>query len=96
MKITTVSQPETQLGNEFDGLLADSSPFSFYYLSVVITALLTRFGSAVLAVILGGLCGHFLWVVPRFSMDFLGTNQIAQIVVFIVVFLVYTALNRVL
>ncbi len=68
-----------------DGLLADASPFSFYYLSVVLTALLARIGSAISAVILGALCGHFLWVVPRFSMEFVNTSQIAQLLVFIVV-----------
>ena len=68
-----------------DGLLADQAPFSFYYLSVVLTALLARFGSAISAVILGGLCGHFLWVVPRFSMDFLNKSQIAQLVIYILV-----------
>ena len=68
-----------------DGLLADASPFSFYYLSVVLTALMARISSAITAVILGGLCGHFLWVIPRFSMAFLNTSQVAQLVVFIVV-----------
>ena len=68
-----------------DGLLTDAAPFSFYYLSVVLTALLARIGSAISAVILGALCGHFLWVVPRFSMEFLNTSQIAQLLVFIVV-----------
>ena len=68
-----------------DGLLADASPFSFYYLSVVLTALLARIGSAISAVILGALCGHFLWVVPRFSMEFVNTSQIAQLLVFLVV-----------
>lgn len=68
-----------------DGLLADSSPYSFYYLSVVLTALLARFGSAISAVILGGLCGHFLWVVPRFSMEFLNKSQVAQLVIYILV-----------
>ena len=68
-----------------DGLLADASPFSFYYLSVVLTALLVRIGSAISAVILGALCGHFLWVVPRYSLEFVNTSQIAQLVVFIVI-----------
>ena len=68
-----------------DGLLADSSPFSFYYLSVVLTALVARIGSSVVAVLLGGMCAHFLWVVPRFSWQFLNTAQIAQFVVFILV-----------
>ena len=68
-----------------DGFLTDSAPFSFYYLSVVLTALLSRIGSAILAVILGALCGHFLWVIPRFSMEFVNTSQVAQLVVFMVV-----------
>ena len=68
-----------------DGLLADTSPFSFYYLSVVLTALAAPMGSSILAVILGGLCGHFIWVNPRLSMAFLNTSQVAQLVVFIVV-----------
>ena len=68
-----------------DGLLADAAPFSFYYLSVVLTALLAPMGSSILAVILGGLCGHFIWVVPRFSMVFMNTSQVAQLVVFGVV-----------
>ena len=68
-----------------DGLLADSSPFSFYFLSVVLSALLAPMGSSILAVILGGLCGHFIWVVPRLSMVFLNTSQVAQLVVFAVV-----------
>ena len=68
-----------------DGLLADSSPFSFYFLSVVLTALLAPMGSSILAVILGGLCGHFIWVVPRLSMVFMNTSQVAQLVVFGVV-----------
>lgn len=68
-----------------DGLLADASPFSFYYLSVVLTALLARIGSAISAVILGALCGHFLWVAPRLSLEFLNTSQIGQFWVFIAV-----------
>ena len=68
-----------------DGLLADTSPFSFYFLSVVLTALVAPMGSSILAVILGGLCGHFIWVVPRLSMVFLNTSQVAQLVVFAVI-----------
>ena len=68
-----------------DGLLADASPYSFYYLSVVLTSLVARMGSAMMAVILGGLCAHFFWVEPRFKMDFLNTSQIAQLVVFVLV-----------
>ena len=68
-----------------DGVLLDSSPFSFYYLSVVLTALLARIGSAISAVILGGLCAHFLWVIPRFSMEFVNKSQVAQLVVFFMV-----------
>ena len=68
-----------------DGLLGDASPYSFYFLSVVLTALLARIGSAMLAVILGALCGHYIWILPRFSMEFLNTSQVAQLVVFIVV-----------
>ena len=65
-----------------DGLLGDTSPFSFYYLSVVLTALVARIGSALVAVILGGLCGHFLWVEPRLSLEFANTSQVAQLAVF--------------
>lgn len=68
-----------------DGFLADASPYSFYYLSVVLTALVAPMGSSVFAVILGGLCGHFIWVAPRLSMVFLNTSQVAQLVVYILV-----------
>jgi K+-sensing histidine kinase KdpD len=68
-----------------DAVLADNAPFSFYYLSVVLTALVSRMGSAAVAVILGGVCGHFLWVTPRFSFVFLDKSQVAQLVVYFVV-----------
>lgn len=68
-----------------DGLLADSAPFSLYYLSVVLTALVAPMGSSIFAVILGGLCGHLIWVAPRLSMVFLNTSQVAQLVVYILV-----------
>lgn len=68
-----------------DVFLADNAPFSFYYLSVVLTAQVSRIGPAIVAVILGALCGHFLWVTPRLTFSFLGTPQIAQLVVFVVV-----------
>ena len=68
-----------------DPWLVDASPFSFYYLSVVLTALLSRMGSAMLAVILGALAGQWLWVAPRVSLEFQNTSQIAQLVVFLIV-----------
>jgi len=68
-----------------DGLLADHAPFSFYFLSVVLTALVSPMGSSFLAVVLGALCGHLLWVEPRFSLTFLDKSQVAQIVVYILV-----------
>ena len=68
-----------------DGLLSDNAPFSFYYLSVVLTALVAPFGSSILAMILGAVCAHFLWVEPRFSLNFLNTGKVAQLVVYIFV-----------
>ena len=68
-----------------DGLLADASPFSFYYLSVVLTALVAPMGSSILAMILGAVCAHYLWVEPRFSLEFANTGQVAQLVVYIFV-----------
>ncbi len=83
--VVTFTGFATVLRWAMDGVLADSAPFSFYYLSVVLTALLARIGSAISAVILGGLCGHFLWVNPRFSLEFLDRSQVAQLVVYIFV-----------
>jgi len=68
-----------------DGLLESNAPFSFYYLSVVLTALAAPMGSSLLAVILGGLCAHYLWVSPRVSLEFLDSGQVAQLVVYIIV-----------
>ena len=68
-----------------DGLLADQAPYSYYYLSVVLTALVAPMGSSILAVILGGVCAHYIWVEPRLSMAFANTSQIAQLGVFIFV-----------
>ena len=68
-----------------DGILADHAPFSFYYLSVVLTALVAPMGSSILAVILGGACGHYIWVQPRLSLEFLDNGQRAQLVVYIFV-----------
>jgi len=68
-----------------DRLLADASPFSFYYLSVVLTALVARIGSAIVAVILGGATAHFLWVEPRFTFQFLDNTQVAQLVIYVIV-----------
>jgi K+-sensing histidine kinase KdpD len=64
-----------------DGFLESTAPFSFYYLSVVLTALAAPMGSSFLAVILGGLCAHYLWV----SLEFLTTAQVAQLVVYMIV-----------
>lgn len=68
-----------------DGLLASNAPFSFYFLSVVLTALVAPIGSSILAMILGGLCAHYLWVEPRFSLEFVNAGQVTQLVVYIVV-----------
>lgn len=68
-----------------DGLLADHAPFSFYFLSVVLTALVSPMGSSFLAVLFGGLCGHLLWVEPRFSLAFQDKSQVAQLVVYVFV-----------
>jgi K+-sensing histidine kinase KdpD len=68
-----------------DGVLETHAPFSFYYVSVVLTALVAPMGSSILAVILGGVCGHFLWVEPRISLEFLNTSQAAQLIVYIFV-----------
>jgi K+-sensing histidine kinase KdpD len=68
-----------------DSLLNDTAPYSFYYLSVVLTALVAPMGSSILAILIGGLCAHYLWVEPRFSFAFLSTSQVAQLIVYIMV-----------
>ena len=68
-----------------DGLLVSNAPFSFYFLSVVLTALVAPISSSMLAMILGGLCAHYLWVEPRLSMEFMNASQVAQLVVYILV-----------
>ena len=68
-----------------DGFLGEASPFTFYFLSVVLTALVTRLGPALVAVILGAFCGQFLWVTPRLSMALLNTSQVAQLLVYLAV-----------
>lgn len=68
-----------------DGWLTDAAPFSFYYLSVVLAALAGRLGCGILGVVMGAICGHYLWVEPRLSFQFTAASQYAQLGVFVFV-----------
>ena len=67
-----------------DPLLSDLSPFSTYYLAVVVAAMLGGFRVALVTAVFCALAAHFFWVEPRLSLAFLGKGQLAQVGVFLV------------
>lgn len=65
-----------------DPWLAGQSPFSPYYFVVAVAAIIGGLRTAVITALVCGIAADYFWVEPRFSLEFLNTGQVVQLLVF--------------
>lgn len=73
----------TALRLAFDPLLRDDQQFFTYYLAVIVSAWFGGLGPALLALILGGLIGHYYFVEPRFTLTFADVADAMRVAMFV-------------